>query len=218
MVGEMKITKYGHACLLVEKAGRRIIIDPGSFSKLPADLSNTEAVVITHIHFDHLDESNLKLILAANPKAKLYGPSNVIEACRSLPMETVPVDKGMQIEAAGMELSLYSVDHAIIYECSPCRNLALKIDDQLYYPGDSLHVIDEPVKAVAVPLSAPWLKTSEYIDFALAMKAETIFPVHNALLNSNGQQIMCRLLREKIEAAGKYFQFIEDGAEVVLNR
>ena len=218
MAGEMKITKYGHACLLVEKAGRQIIIDPGSFSKLPTDLSNTEAIVITHIHFDHLDESNLKLILAANPKAKLYGPSDVIEACRSLSVETVPVDEDMQIEVAGMELSFYNVDHAIIYECSPCRNLALKIDDQLYYPGDSLHVIDEPVKAVAVPLSAPWLKTSEHIDFALMMKAETIFPVHDALLNGNGQQVMCRLLREKIETAGKHFQFIEDGAEVVLSR
>jgi hypothetical protein len=30
--GIMKITKYGHACLLVEEGGARFLLDPGSYS------------------------------------------------------------------------------------------------------------------------------------------------------------------------------------------
>ena len=200
--------------MLVEKAGRRLIIDPGRFSRLPANLSGIEAAVITHIHGDHFDENNLKLVLEASPDAKLYGPADVIAAAGSLPAETQPVENDSRFEIAGLDLSFYHVDHAVIYERSPCKNLAVQVDDQLYFPGDSLHVIEEEVRTVAVPLSAPWLKTSEYIDFALAMKAETFFPIHNGLLNAVGQQVMSRLLREKVEAAGKRFQFIKDGEDV----
>ena len=214
MPEKLKITKYGHACLLVEKNGRRLAVDPGSFSELPSDLSRIEAVVITHIHGDHFDGSNLKLILEANPTVKLYGPADVIAAADSLAIETQPIESDSQLEIAGLELDFYYVDHAVIYGDSPCKNLAVRIGDQLYYPGDSLHIIDKKIRAVAVPLSAPWLKTSEYIDFALAMEAETFFPIHNGLLNPAGQQVMSRLLREKIEAAGKHFQFVADGADV----
>ena len=210
----MKITKYGHACLLVEKASRQLVVDPGCFSELPPDLSKIEAAVITHVHADHFDENNLKLVLEANPDMKLYGPADVIAAAGSLAAQTLPVESDLELGIAGMNLSFYHVDHAVIYGSSPCKNLAVQVDDQLYYPGDSLHVIEEKVQAVAVPLSAPWLKTSEYIDFALAMKAETFFPVHNGLLNAVGQQVMSRLLREKIEAAGKRFQFVEDGSDL----
>ncbi len=34
----MEITKYEHACLLINKNGARLLIDPGNYTNLPAKL------------------------------------------------------------------------------------------------------------------------------------------------------------------------------------
>jgi L-ascorbate metabolism protein UlaG (beta-lactamase superfamily) len=59
----VKITKYEHACLVVEEAGETLVIDPGVLAKLP-ELTNVVAVVVTHIHPDHLHMPNLLAIAA----------------------------------------------------------------------------------------------------------------------------------------------------------
>ena len=49
----MKITKFGHSCLLVEEGGARILLDPGKYSILQNNVENVDAIVITHEHQDH---------------------------------------------------------------------------------------------------------------------------------------------------------------------
>ena len=56
----MKIRHLTHSCLLVEVAGRRLLIDPGGFSldavrALDSEvLAGIDAVAITHQHPDHV--------------------------------------------------------------------------------------------------------------------------------------------------------------------
>ena len=54
----MKITKFGHSCLLVEENGVRILFDPGSYSTAQNDVKNIDVVLITHEHSDHVLEEN----------------------------------------------------------------------------------------------------------------------------------------------------------------
>ncbi|MGY5766257.1 MBL fold metallo-hydrolase [Brachybacterium sp. DNPG3] len=67
----MKIHHLVHSCLLVEIAGRRLLIDPGAFSGEavralgPEVLGSIDAVAITHQHPDHLDRALLAEVLAA---------------------------------------------------------------------------------------------------------------------------------------------------------
>ena len=55
----MKIRHLVHSCLLVEMAGRRVLVDPGTFNgesvrALGADvLAGIDTVAITHQHPDH---------------------------------------------------------------------------------------------------------------------------------------------------------------------
>jgi L-ascorbate metabolism protein UlaG (beta-lactamase superfamily) len=70
----MRISKYIHSCLLIEKGADRILFDPGKFSFVeglvrPEQFENLSAVVITHQHPDHVDDESLKKILGKNPAA-----------------------------------------------------------------------------------------------------------------------------------------------------
>src|SRR5574340_544363 len=73
----MKITKYGHCCLLIEEDGLRILIDPGSYSTLPDGLDSIDLVLVTHEHQDHLHVDSLKAVLKGNPEVKVITNKSV---------------------------------------------------------------------------------------------------------------------------------------------
>lgn len=71
----MKITKYIHSCLVIEKGLDRILFDPGLFSFAenqvkPSQFQNLNAVVLTHYHPDHIDEESLKTIIIKQPERR----------------------------------------------------------------------------------------------------------------------------------------------------
>ena len=68
----MRLTHFGHACVLVETDSTRVLIDPGTLSEGYVALSDLDAVLITHQHGDHLDLDQLPLLLSANTGATLY--------------------------------------------------------------------------------------------------------------------------------------------------
>src|SRR3989344_7684313 len=68
----MKITRFGHSCMLIEEGEARILIDPGVWSHGQNDVKNLDAILITHEHPDHLDSKSIKQIIQNNPAAKIY--------------------------------------------------------------------------------------------------------------------------------------------------
>ena len=66
----MKITHYGHACVLLEIEGprtTRILIDPGTYSTGFESLRNLDALLFTHAHPDHIDMNRVPALVGANP-------------------------------------------------------------------------------------------------------------------------------------------------------
>jgi L-ascorbate metabolism protein UlaG (beta-lactamase superfamily) len=85
----MKITKLVHSCLLVEKDGLKILVDPGNYSWSSglvdeAQLKDIQYVVITHSHPDHCDESFIKAVQQNSPDAQWYSTVQVASALESL--------------------------------------------------------------------------------------------------------------------------------------
>ena len=68
----MDVTRFGHAAVLVEAADTRVLLDPGTFS-IPAafELTDLDAIVVTHQHPDHLDRDRIGALVAANPQVRL---------------------------------------------------------------------------------------------------------------------------------------------------
>lgn len=181
----MKITKYGHCCLLVEESGFRIVTDPGSFTiEAQEALTNVDVILYTHEHSDHFHLESLKAMLAKNPSAKIFCNPSVGSILSGEGIPHTVIADGETVQEKGVTIEGIGSAHAPIHpKFPPMQNTGYFIGKKLWYPGDSLHDPQKHARLLALPAAGPWMKMSEAIDYALALKPEIAFPVHDAILN-----------------------------------
>jgi len=182
----VRLTKYSHACVRLEGDGV-LVIDPGGFSERVA-LDGVDAVLITHEHGDHLDLDALTEALAKRPSVQIYTHPEVVAKLGDLASVATEVHSGDDFTAAGFGVRAYGGWHALIHPDLPrVPNLGFVVDERIYHPGDSFDVpADVHVDTLFVPVSAPWLKAAEAIDFIRAVKPRRAFALHDSLLNDLG--------------------------------
>jgi L-ascorbate metabolism protein UlaG (beta-lactamase superfamily) len=182
----MKITKYEHACLDIEDGGQRLIIDPGVFSNSLTNFSNVYAVVVTHVHDDHLDPEKIVAIVRENPTVVIYTVRTVAEQLgEGLPLKVM--SEGEDTRIGNFNLDFFSSQHAKVYKSLPdTANLAVMINKSVYYPGDSFTKPDQPVDLLVVPASGPWMKVGEAMEFITDLKPKRVIPSHNLVLSELG--------------------------------
>lgn len=204
----MKITKYEHACFVVEQDGQTLVVDPGAYTTDFVVPANVVGVVVTHEHADHLDKAHLQAITAANPDAIIFAHQDITAQLSEF--KTQPVVAGEGIKAGNFELEFFGGTHATIYADMPAiANLGVMINGRIYYPGDSFVLPERDVEILALPVSAPWMKISEAIDFAKAVKPQNIFPTHDAILSDFGKGLPDRLVPSLLDSAIKYQRLVE---------
>ncbi len=210
----MKLTKYEHACFTVEKEGKLLVVDPGGFTTdLPA-LDSVVAIVVTHEHPDHFDMNALSALIARNPDAVIYAHESIAGRLgNALPNRTVVASEG--VEAGPFRLEFYGGKHATIHDDIPAvANLGVMINGLIYYPGDSLTQPERPVDVLALPVSAPWMKQSESVDFLTTVKPRLAFPTHDAILSQAGKGLVDRLSSTFAEKIGVTYQRLSGPLEI----
>jgi L-ascorbate metabolism protein UlaG (beta-lactamase superfamily) len=185
----MRLTKFAHACVRLDRDGAVLVIDPGSLSERSA-LDGADAVLITHEHLDHLNVEALTDALAVRPSVRIYTHPEVTPKLGDLAEVVTEVQPGDDFEAAGFAVRTYGGLHAMIHpELPRVANLGFFIEG-VYHPGDSFDVpTDAEVHTLFVPVSGPWLKLSESVEFVRQVAPRRAFALHDGLLNDVGLKV-----------------------------
>lgn len=211
----MKITKFAHCSLLVEHRGVRLLTDPGSYSPAQNDLMGLDAILITHEHTDHLHIPNLQLLRDKNPTTPIICNTAVAPLLANAKILSTLLADGETLTIKGVTVRGQEEPHAEIHRQWPrVPNTGFLIDSYLFYPGDAYIVPTEPVTVLALPTGGPWVKIGEALDYALNVKPQQAFPVHDGGLKSTGT--VNRIATEILGSTGITFQPLENGASIEL--
>jgi L-ascorbate metabolism protein UlaG (beta-lactamase superfamily) len=188
----MRISHLGHSCLLVESDGVRLLVDPGNLSHGLEALTGLDALLLTHQHPDHLDPDRLPALLRANPDMRLLVEPDTVDA-RDLP-PAAAFAAGSTVEVGGLSVQAVGGRHAKIHDRVPQPgNVGFVIAEDggptLFHPGDSYAATPDGIDLLALPLSAPWTKVSETLEFLHAVAPSRAFPIHDGVVSAAGRGI-----------------------------
>ena len=192
----MKITKLGHCCLLIETKNKRILTDPGSYTtEVHTKLENIDFILFTHEHQDHFHIESLKVILEKNLKAKVYTNTSVSELLNKERIVHLMVKNGEAVDLGGVSVVGIGEKHAIMHSSIPVsKNTGFFVDGRLWYPGDAFTDPKIAVEILALPVSGPWMKISEAIDYAYLIEPKIAFPVHDGTRFGTAHNLPAKLL------------------------
>lgn len=185
----MKLTKFQHACFVVEKGNTAVVVDPGNLTHDFIMPKHVAAIFITHNHPDHRDDNLIVTILREHPNAVLLAHESIVSDFKNERTQAVSV--GETVDAGGITLQFVGGEHELIDTTIPrIANLGVVIENRLYYPGDSFYAPQQPIKELALPISAPWLNLSKAMDLVRTLQPSFAFPTHDAILSNEGQALL----------------------------
>lgn len=219
----MRLTKFGHAAVRIEHDGTTLVLDPGTWSQRES-VDGVDAVLITHEHPDHYDPERLR-----RTDAPVYTIGAVAARIRedapdvAERVTVVRPDEAWAVGAIG--LTAVGELHAVIHPDLPrfhnsgyLMTLSDGPDDSagttVFHPGDALTGPGVPVDVLLTPVSAPWMKVSEGIDFARAVGAPRNVAIHDRVYSEVGLGIADGHFGRILGAAGLDYVRLEDGADL----
>jgi L-ascorbate metabolism protein UlaG (beta-lactamase superfamily) len=188
----MRITHLGHACLLVEMADTRVLVDPGTFADDLSEVRDLDAVLVTHQHPDHLDPDRLPGIVAANPGAVVLVDPGSLEMLSGLGVRARTHDGATTV--GNVTVTPFGEQHALIHDDIPrIPNVGVRLDaagePSFFHPGDALDAEPGEVDVLAFPLQAPWQRSRDMTAFLRRLAAPHAVPVHDGLLQPRGRDL-----------------------------
>lgn len=219
----MRITKYIHSCLLIEKGSDRLLFDPGLFTFVegtvkPSQFQNIQAIIFTHCHPDHIDETSLKEIIKNNPNAVVLANSEIHRKLAEKNIQSEVFENGRR-DVASFNLKAFDAPHEKLLADEIPQNTAYTVDDIILHPGDSLSKNLYELKGTPIlclPVMAPWETELQTFEFAKQLSPQYVVPIHDGyakdfFIKSRYQTFQKFLEKEDIKfqwmsAAGDYFE------------
>jgi L-ascorbate metabolism protein UlaG (beta-lactamase superfamily) len=212
----MRLTKFGHSCLLVEEGRARLLLDPGTLSGGFEALDALTAVLFTHQHGDHLDADRLRGVLDRNPGVRVLSDEGSAGRLADAGADVQVVHDGDEVDLDGVGVRVLGREHARIHPDIPLVPNVGYLIGGLFHPGDAFTQPGVPVQVLAVPAAAPWLKVAEPIDDLHAVRPKVAVPVHDQVLSDAGRGIHYGQLERLGNPEGTELRVLDDGKPVEL--
>jgi len=204
----MKITKYNHACLLVEDNGTNTLIDPGNYSEEVMDvesLPNLNYIAITHAHQDHFYLPLVKKLVTKFPDVKIIATPEIVEQLAK---------ENIQATSEGDDyISVTPVPHEKVWAAPQAQNIMVTVGGRLAHPGDS-HTFTTNAEILALPFAAPWGSTTRAVEIVEELKPKVVIPIHDFMLKDASRQGMYGWVQSYLEPKGIDFKKIESAEPV----
>lgn len=194
-MGRMKMTRHFHSCIEIAESGTSVIVDPGSFDA-PGNLAEVDAVLITHIHPDHIDVDALANAREANPQLQVFGPAGLAEVTN---LEFRTVQHGDRFRIGAIDVEVHASAHATIIRSKDLpENLGYIFNKRVFHPGDSFPDLPN-MELVLVPISGPWMRMLDVDRYLEDNRPATFIGVHDGLDNNFGLNTRSALLTQLSE-------------------
>lgn len=176
----MKVTKYPQSCLIVEKEGSRIIIDPGAFVEgggfTVEDLGDVDGILLTHEHQDHADPGLVER-LAGDRNIPVVGNESTKQLLGDI--VTTMVGDREELTVGGFRITAHELPHCDLPDgSSGPQNTGYIVDGILFHPGDGVKTEAVSVRAVAAPVAGPDVSPRDAFDLAKSVNAKLLIPIH----------------------------------------
>lgn len=145
-----RLTLGGHATVVLDVGGRRIVTDPvlrghvqgviRTRQGLSADeLGTVDAVLISHLHHDHLDLASLRRIGKRTPIVCAAGAETMLE--RRGFSDVTPLRRGERTTAAGVTVRAVEANHdaarALSRASADPVGFVIEAASNIYFAGDT---------------------------------------------------------------------------------
>lgn len=191
----MKITFYGHACLLVEHDGKRVLIDP-FLSGNPASVIQpgeikADAIVLTHGHSDHFGDT---VEIAKRNDCPVIAVFELAGICQAKGTKSHGMSIGGAFDFEGFRVKLTPAWHSssvrdgdhIIYAGGAAGVVLTMGGKNLYHAGDTalfsdLKLICEfhDIDAAALPIGDNFtMGPEEAVLAAEWVRPKVVIPIH----------------------------------------
>lgn len=209
----MKITKIGHACVLVETPDRVGLFDPGGWAdrSLIEAVEKVDRIIYTHEHGDHFDVDILQSLLKKFPEAHVICNSQIADIIKG---SSINVTIREELQCTKKFES--SHENLPIPGSTPPAENGYHFKDVFTHPGDS-QSFNETKQVLAMPFIGPWGKTGESIDKVLELKPKYVLPIHDWHYTEEAKEWLQGLLRSVLEPAGIQLLPNENGQIIELD-
>ncbi len=174
----MKITKYVHSCLLIEKDNKVVLCDPGQFSwesgLVDIDaLPQLDLIIITHEHFDHMHMPFVTALRGKFPDVQILTTPSAKQQLESAGVNNVTT------ESHELATIFSSQTHASLDPLGDApENIAVHVFDTVTVGGDR-HDLEETKAVLALPATAPWGSMMSAATMLQRLKPQYVIPIHD---------------------------------------
>lgn len=180
IISLMKVTKYPQAHLVIEKDGKKIVIDPGNITfdqgYKVEQFQNADCYLITHLHDDHMGFKTIKELSGEKP---IFANTDSVKKLNELGVSAKEVKDGEEWEVAGFKIKAVDLPHVWLEETPPMpQNTGFVIDGIFFHSGDGLDIENLTVHNAALPIGHSAISNNDVFKTMRKLKAKVLIPIH----------------------------------------